>query len=1334
MGAEKLPVAFGKQEVEVKKKSKVSSGKTPRATKPKKSAVLVFDQRDQQVSQQYNVDGNMYVATIQSGTHGDRGALETREQTSEILEIVKRIDERNISDYPAVLVDKKIEEDIATLRASRFFSEYDRAHASLALADRLMRGEYSDGDKAARSKGLAWCARILSSADELAKAEKYLEFARGLEAGHEIEIANAFICSQKGDEKAALDALANLDTQMARSAALMIVAHHRHQEGAINWLRATGINAKDLDPDGKYYLLRLLLELARWQEALDCLDAIDSEDLHEAPILHHFKAITQLISAVPSELRTVVLNQVPFDAATFPLASDTAAIEARRAAYHYFGKAVEVAQRLGLPDIAAIDDEYKLWLELRDPDETAKSREKLKARLRNPESALRLVYLGLQFGIALDLGAVEREIERQIALHGGTTRDTAVARFALAHTHKKPEEAASYINKHREELAGILDRRIMLLFQGEMYVRARLLERAKECLEILGSEGLPETDQSRLRARIAEAEGADPIETRKAQFVQTDSLSDLLALVDVLEAGSDWDGLCEYSQILFERTRSRDDAERLAYSLSKTKENERLIEFLEANRTFLVQSKNLQFLYCWALYNGGKLLDARSELLRLVGYRDDSNYRTLQIKIDIALGDWGSLSAFVANEWLQREKRNAQELVSDAQLALQLGSPNARELLFAAVEKGKDDADILSAAYFLASSAGWEEDIDIFKWLSRAAELSGDDGPIQKLTLKEILDRKPEWDRRESETWELLGRGDIPMFVAARSLNRSLIHLMLFPALANLAENDPRRRGSVAAYSGKRLPTTLHIRGAIGLDATALLTLSFLGLLDKAVDAFDTVYVPHSTLLWLFEEKQKATFHQPSRIEEAHRLQNLITTGALDRLVPSTVADSDLAAQVGDVLALLIAESEKVRDEPESQCLVVRPSPVHQLTSLLDEEADLSSHAAVLTSCKSIVGKLWQKGKITAEEERKASAYLQLQEKPWPGQPEIDDGATLYLDDLAISHFLHLGILGKLRDAGFKPIVSRRKVSEMNEFISYESISSKVNEAIESIRSTINSRIESGKVRLGKRHISDELESESLINHPTVGVIGLAKDCETIITDDRFLNQHSRIDEGSAQAAIFTTLDLIDALASSGSITPEERLEYRTRLQRAGYLFIAIGDDELACHLNASQVKNDKVIETAELKAIRENFLRARMSTWLHLPKEAPWLELILMVFIRVMKGLWAAGADLSSVRARSDWIIEQVDIRGWAHGLSDQNGDNLIKLGRGPYILAVIIPPIEALRDIREAYWSWAEDRILGPIKNEYPELYSWLVDWYRRTIAESAERNLPMENRRDE
>lgn len=1228
--------------------------------------------------------------------------------------------------FPRALVDQKIEHEVDILRKARFFVEFERVRSTLVLGKRLVEGELSGGTDSVKCRALAWCARVLSRTEELDKAEEYLKLAKGLGSCQEIDIADAFITSQKGGKSAALNALAYIDSPSSRSAALMVVTHHEGAEGAIDWLKTVGIDATDLDPDGKYFLLTWQLELAWWQAARETLDTLGDQDLDEAPVLHHMMGITQLLSTVPIEFRAVVLKQLPFEAAGFPLASDAAAIDARRKAHRHFTDAAEVARQLNCPGAASLDDEYALWLELKDPQNSDKGRQRLEARLRDPKSALRLVPLGLQFGMQLDLPAVEQEIERQVALNGGITRDAAIARFALASTQKTPEDVVNYIDRHYDELSKYLDKKAMRFLQIYMLSRAGLPERANECLKLLLEEGLSEAEESRLRRIIAEAEGTDPVEARKAQFTQSDSLIDLIALVDELESRREWDSLCEYGEILFGRTHSVRDAERLANALTNAQKTERLVELLKPNTDLLGQSKKLQMFYCWSLFHEGTLLEAHSELAKLSDDRENPNYRALQVNLGITLGDWHSLSAFVANENLDKDKRSAKDLIGAAQLAFHLGSPHAKQLIFAAAARGNDDARVLAAAYFLASHAGWEDDAEVSQWLHKAAALSGEDGPIQKMTLKDILDRKPEWDRRESETWQLLSRGNIPTFLAAQSLNKSLIHLMLFPALANLSESDPRRRGAVSAYSGQRQPRPFDNAATVGMDATALLTLSLLNLLDKAFDAFKTVYVPHSILRWLFEEKQRAAFHQPSRIKHAHQVRHLLATDVLENFVPSTVADSDLSAQVGDELAMLIAEAEKARDSDDTQRIVVRSSPVHRLASLMEEEADLTEHAAVMSSCLAIVDKLRQKGQITAEEDKRARAYLRLHEKPWPHQPELTDGAMLYLDDLAITYFLHLGILEKLKDAGFRPIASPRAVSEANELISYESISGKVNEAIERIRSAVSSRIQAGKIKVGRRRNVDELEEQSISEHPTVGVIALARDCDAIIIDDRFLNQHANIDSGGVNAPIFSTLDLLDALASGGSITPEERLEYRTQLRRSGYFFVPVSDEELTIHLAASTIRNDEVIETAELKAIRENILRVRMSDWLQLPKEAPWLDTTLKVFIRVLKSLWVDGADFCSVTARSNWILDQLDVRGWAHSLGVVNGDNLVKTGRGAHILMLLTPPSDAPQDVKDAYLNWVEERVLSPTKEQYPDVYAWIVDWQRGLISEMANTEL--------
>ncbi|UZJ37366.1 MULTISPECIES: HNH endonuclease [unclassified Prosthecochloris] len=1226
----------------------------------------------------------------------------------------------SINNVPAHLVDKIINEELVKLKKSRFFLEFDITGSSLRLGHRLADGELSGGSNEVRGKALAWCARWLSRSEHINKAEKFLEIANTLGDFTESIFAKAFIISQKGEKDAALKVLAGLNSDTSRSAALIIVIHHDGAENALSWMKQVGYTVKDLDSDGKSVLLGYQLQLGHWNEAALIVKELSEADFEETPVLHHTAALTTLIPIVPLEFRTTVLTHVPFEAHDIPLASDSVALDTIRVAHSHFLNAVEAAKQLSCPQIAKIDDEYALWLELRTPGMADHGKNRLENKLRDPETGLGVVHLALQFGINVDIKAVEQDIDREVAKNSGMTLEAAMARFAIAFTQPTPEAIAKYIARYQEQLAEFIDSNAMSYRQVEMLSRAGFVNEAYKILERLHEEGIPEAHEKKLRRIISEAQGSDPIESRKAQYESTNSLSDLINLVVELEQHQRWSALCEYGRLLFDKTRDLRHAERFVYALNNARKFEALVSFLRENTSILSQSKNLRMLYAWGLYHEGMFLESRAALEDISDEIDSPNYRALQVNLGIASGDWSSLSAYITDECRNIAEKSAQDLIRTSQLALNIGSTQqAKELVFAAAAKADDDPAILVAAYFIAIKAGWENDPQVFKWLEKAASLPGSDGPLQRMSLKDIFDQKPEWDRHESKTWRLLSQGQVPIYLAARSLNRTLIDLTSFPALANLYETDPRRRSVIPAYSGKRFPLEFDISGkSVGLDVTALLTLSFLKILDKALDAFESVYIPHSTLAWLLEERQKATFHQPSQIANALRIRDYLATGILERFNPTSTTSSDLAAQVGEDLAALIAEAEFDRGGDKTQHIVVCSAPVHRLASLIDEEVDLSAHAAVLSSCLSVVEKLKQKGQITTKEEEHARAYLRLHEKPWPNQPDISDGAVLYLNDLVVTYFLHLGLLGKLNAAGLRAVVSHRTVSEKYALISYERISSEVIKIIEDMRASLSFRINSGQIKVGRSRNFDKPEERSVLEHPTIGVFALVANCDLVIVDDRFTNQHLNIDNGCETKPVISTLDLLDALVKHGVLSDDDRLEYRTRLRQAGYFFVSINEEELERCLKESSVTKGAVDETAELKAIRESVLCVRMRDWLKLPEEAPWLDGMQKAFIYTLRNLWADEADFDMVEPKSNWLIDQIDIRGWAHRLALENVENFVHVRYADFILLLIGPLIDVQQSVMDAYWSWVDKKILIPIQEESPKVYESLVSWFREYI----------------
>ncbi len=1266
------------------------------------------------------VDGQheTYPATLLHQWKSDHEAAMRRRVASDLNPV--QADVFSHPYFPVELVDQRINEDLARLRRSRFFVGYDVQANAHAFARKLIRGEFSGGGNAARGDALAWCARIISRGTRIDTARECLELASTLSTSNDVAIAGAFLIAAKGDIPAALDRIAEIDAPAARSAALMIVGHHKGARAALDWLHQSGTEIEFLDGDGKFIAISHQFALGNWCDAYEATKILSEKDCDEAPALIYATGLATLLQAVPVEFREVVSRQVPMQCGNFPLADDGMSLDRRRLATQKFLEIVEIARALECPKSAADAEEYALWLALRDPESGVAARKKLQDRLRDYEGSLRLVPLGLQFGLDLDMFAVDQEIERETARHGGMTLDAAKARFALIFRQKTPSDAAEYIARHREQLAIFFDEKSMHILEIDLLVKSGQAERAKSRLELL-AEGCITTEEAyRLRERIAAINGDDPIESLIKLFGESDSINDLGNLVDALQSEERWDDLCEFGEMLFERTRSALDAERYAMALSNAGRNVDIVAFLERNPSFLAQSQNMQLLIGWAYYRLGDLVKARDTLSKLSDSRDHANIRALRVNLAIGMGDWNALSVHLASESRRKNERSPQELIQAAQLAIHSSSPYAKELLFAAAERAGEDAAILAAAYLLASSAGWEDDADVHRWLEKAAALSGDDGPIQTMSLQEIADHKPDWERHESEIWRLYSRGEMPAFLAAKALNRSLVQLFLQPALANQLEPDPRRRGVVPVCSGQREVALPALDQTIGFDCTALLTLAFLALLDIVFDAVREVYLPHSTLFWLFEEKQKASFHQPSRVKSAHRLRGLLATGSLDRFSATTTPDSDLSAQVGYTLAHLIAEAEKNNETADRQSVVVRPFPVHRNGSLMQENADLSAHTGVLSNCAPIVDKLREKGQITKEEANRALKYLKLQETPWPDQPNVLDGAILYLDDLAVSHFLHLGLLDKLKNAGFKAIVSSSEIDEANQLIAYESVSGEVMSAIESIRASVQRGIDSGKIKIGEAKRAGKDQSDDEFAHPSVDVLSLAGECGWLVIDDRVLNQHKNIHHRGNTSIVASSLDLLQALKASGVILFDKFVECNTRLRRGGFIFISVDEDELEKALSEAPVTEDGLIETAELRAIRENLLQTQMSNWLQLPKETYWLDRLLKTLIKQLSIVWAGQADLVRARAVSDWLLERIDIRQWAHCLGGKAGESFVMEGRLGIIMLLLSLPTGFPPEERTQYWAWIEDRLLEPIKGEEAEFYQRILDAHQQQIAD--------------
>ena len=123
--------------------------------------------------------------------------------------------------------------------------------------------------------------------------------------------------------------------------------------------------------------------------------------------------------------------------------------------------------------------------------------------------------------------------------------------------------------------------------------------------------------------------------------------------------------------------------------------------------------------------------------------------------------------------------------------------------------------------------------------------------------------------------------------------------------------------------------------------------------------------------------------------------------------------------------------------------------------------------------------------------------------------------------------------------------------------------------------------------------------------------------------------------------------------------------------------------------LSSSLVHDEKVVENAELKSLRESLLIARMSNSLQLPKEGPWLDNCMRVLLDAVRLQWQDGADVVRARARSNWLLELLDIRGWAQRTNPTPQAVVSEVRyRGMVLSLSLAQGIPRLQ--RASYWEW--------------------------------------------
>ena len=1229
------------------------------------------------------------------------------------------------------LQDEKIKKLSHEITLLRFFGSFPKEEKATALAESIIDGELSGGTPQAKARALALLARYLCIGERAELAKEWLLSSKKLCQTEEAEIAQAFIDVIESNNVGAASGLLQASSSSNYAAFFMIKKTVDGIKAALGWFESAGLSAQDLDSDGKVALVSALLSEHQWEKALNFVKAIDDESLSISPALAQLSAFTFLVNAIKAvELRESVLTYIPFAADRFPLADDSESIVLRNRSVELFKVCSRLARHLSAEDIANMSDNYVLWLELRNSETHEQAIAELQSYFVSyNQKMLEYLPLAFAFGIDIDFESIENEVNRHTVLSHDNDPILGLARFVLAQTKKSFPAVVEYIANYRHQIEKVVNPVAVGMLEIKALARSGLVDDAELLLQKIEGSGAPEAEVRNLQNIIESVKGKDPVALAISQYQQSKATNDLSHLVNLLERENLGDRYYSYCWELFDRTGQESDAIRVCNASSSLGKFSELHQFLSGRMDLVKRSEGLQAHWAWCLFRKGDLSGAHEKVAQLKQSKSQlPDLKALEINLSIFGGDWESLSIFVEDSWNSREELNANDLLQAAQLAKAVSPGRARQIVEFCTGKYAEDPQVLAASYFTATMMGWEDNQVTSEWINKAMVLSNDNGPLHRASLEDLREMMSEAREKNERVYKAYFDGDAPIFTVASLLNRTMSDFYLIQPQENKSAKDIRRKNLIPIFFGARLVQDI-VGEAIAIDASSALVMENIGLLHNLFDCFESIVIPHSFMRWLFEEKQKVAFHQPSQIEKAKYFERLVSNGRISVFHPKTINNPGLALDVGDELAYMLEEAHASPTNELQQALVVCSYPVYKVGgSLREVEADLSSFHHSLISCTQLIRKLESLAVITEAQCVKALNYLRQHEKEWPTDLEVASGARLYLDSLSITYLMTVEMLDKFSDAGFDVYVFKGERDRYRSLINYDSIIKQADSKIENIRKLFSNGLTSGKVILAEMPLNREQVAASKNNYtrPTEEFFETLKVCDTALIDDRFMNKHRNITFNGRTAPIYTSLDFIETLHHKGLISQEQKLDARTSLREFGFEFVSISAEELEYHLNHSVIVNDEFKPTKQLRLIRENLLLIRISGLVQLPRDVQWLHETMKMIAEAIRTQWSADIPLELSHARSCWLYELMDYREWAQAHQIRGDGGMAYLGEVLKVNSMLIAPESLSNEQKEGYKAWLDEFVLGPLRDIDPWSFKNVIDSMKQQVKSISKQSI--------
>lgn len=1180
----------------------------------------------------------------------------------------------------------------------RVLAYVDPLKEVLELAKRIQDGDLASVSDDVRLIVHYWIARLKSVKEEFfEEANDHLYEVRTFDPSYDTRVVESWILAKNNQVQDALRAAREIESADGKSAVFAMMRTHLGDEAALQWFdEEYSLETGSFTGTGCYNIAIALIAVGRWEDAASFLSRVNDGHYDDCPDLHYVDGLVSASFLFPKDLRHLVPDMRIFERDVDLLEGEN--VDAFRSrGIRQFDAAASVWDALSESGRAQSARTWKIWLLLTDPAQREQSVSQIRDAMKDGVQAVEFAGLAYRFDVDYDPTTLRRFL-RSRELTGGLTPQEWEAKVTVARHFCSPAELIEFLEKERDELNKVL----VPGSQSYLLIRALAEDgQAARALDVLeeNRKVIAESDFGRLQDLISVALGHDVRASLEQRYKETSAYEDLKNLVGYLRKARDWNALGPALSELFDREPNTENALGIVFCLGKSGKEEEIVNFVDDHPDLVTQSADLMSAKAWALFHLNQHRESKKINDNLLKCRDHANDRILDSELALQTGEWEKFPAIVEREKPHTGEREPNFLLHLASIAADSSPENAVELLEMAVERGSDDPNLLLAAHLIAVGMG--KDSLAMGWFARARELSTEAGPVRSYSFEDLKEMIPAWSERSRETEAIFMRGDVPVHLATHMLNVSLSRILIIEARKNEDRSDPRHRSVVPIRYGARPLIRIGNETSIGLDITSLMLMTDLGILDLVIDAFEKTFISPNTMPVILLERRKAKFHQPSLVAEAKVLREYLNSGALKVLPRQTTTPSSLTAEASSELADLLNAAKELGGR------VVRPLPVYAPGSYRLREADLGEHKALILSTVQLVDCLRAEGFLDEGVFDTARERLSGVDGEEPaGTAALGDG-PLFLDELAVKYLIGADVFRRILQYRKDIYVHPDTVEQMNALISTEHESAVVEGKLDRLRLTLRNRIRDGRISfIRSRAVTAEQDFEEMAQEaPTLmDFFQSVEDCELVCIDDRFVGRHPYISDHNNQTVpLVGVVDVLLHLEASGYITAGERYRFLHLLRVRNFAIIPVELEELATMLGSSSVDSatGQLIETAELRAIRENVTSLKVQSFIQQSAETVVLDSLRLLCVRLIQRYWNDLSIPTEVaRARGEWLYDNLMPLpfDWEYFDGEQSQEVDTRDATAA-LMSLLLVTFTTERERRLAYKSWLESSVVGPL-----------------------------------